>query len=98
MSAVDPTTVDCMRRYRRRLASGDQFFRGDLPYNSLATMIDHGLIEHENAADLCARPASGILGSRPSLSDESPLRRQLCHPMVSCPSLIEPTSAASRLL
>jgi hypothetical protein len=39
------------RRYRLRRARGDQFFRGDLPYDTLVAMIDRGLVEPDNAAD-----------------------------------------------
>jgi hypothetical protein len=39
------------RRYRRRHARGDQHFRGDLPYDALAGMIDHGLIKADRARD-----------------------------------------------
>jgi hypothetical protein len=45
------TAAERQRRYRRRLARGDQFFMGDLPYDTLAAMIDHGLIEPNSAAD-----------------------------------------------
>ena len=45
------TAAERQRRYRRRLARGDQYFAGDLPYDSLAAMIDHGLIKPESAAD-----------------------------------------------
>ena len=45
------THAERQRRYRRRLAHGDQFFTGDLPYDTLAAMIDVGLIDSDNAAD-----------------------------------------------
>jgi len=45
------TAAERQRRYRRRLARGDQFFTGDLSYDTLAAMIDYGLIEPDSAAD-----------------------------------------------
>jgi hypothetical protein len=45
------TAAERQRRYRRRLARGDQYFAGDLPYDTLAAMIDHGLIEPDSAVD-----------------------------------------------
>jgi hypothetical protein len=45
------TAAERRRRYRRHLARGDQFFRGDLSYETLAEMIDDGLIEPDCARD-----------------------------------------------
>jgi hypothetical protein len=45
------TTAERQRRYRRRLALGVQYFTGDLPYDTLAAMIDHGLIDAISTAD-----------------------------------------------
>src|SRR5262245_32956789 len=39
------------RRYRRRLAQGDQHFRDDLPLRTLTRMIDDGLIAPNGATD-----------------------------------------------
>src|SRR4030095_5069669 len=50
-SARAMTAAERQRRYRRRLARGDQFFMGDLQSDTLAAMIDHGLIEPDSAAD-----------------------------------------------
>jgi hypothetical protein len=45
------TAAERQRRYRRRLARGEQYFTGDLPYDTLAAMIDHGLIKPDSAVD-----------------------------------------------
>jgi hypothetical protein len=50
-SATAVTAAEHQRRYRQRLARGDQFFMGELPYDAPAAMIDHGLIEPDSAAD-----------------------------------------------
>jgi hypothetical protein len=45
------TAAERQRRYRRRLALGVQYFTGDLPYDTLAAMIDYGIIDSDGAVD-----------------------------------------------